>query len=308
MARAWSFPPFRLEVDSGSLWRDDTLKLLPPKAVAAASTMGQASHISPCWKPWGNWAGGRTVQSWWPCCASCRRRGWCTYQRWCRKRHTRRCSGGPEGRRGSVGYASWPRRWRRWQPRGRCCWRWKTYTGVRGRRGTGWWPWRGGGRRHGYWCWGRIGRRSRWRRPIRCGNRPLKTRRCWRPPASLGWCFPLPLAQRALALARTHRERGVEAYALRLLGELASSGAASDVVEAETYYRQAMTLARDFGMRPLLAHSALGVGTLYLRTGRQAEAQAMLSTAVDLFAAMGMASWETHARTIFQQCAHDCTG
>ena len=108
----------------------------------------------------------------------------------------------------------------------------------------------------------------------------------------------LPLAQRALVLARTHQERGSEACALRLLGALAASGAASDVAEAETYYRQAMTRARDLGMRPLLAHAALGLGTLYQHTGQRVEAHAMLSTALPLFAAMGMSSWETHPRTI----------
>jgi tetratricopeptide (TPR) repeat protein len=108
----------------------------------------------------------------------------------------------------------------------------------------------------------------------------------------------LPLAQGAVVLARTHQEHGAEACALRLLGALAASGAASDVAEAETYYRQAMTRARDLGMRPLLAHSALGLGTLYQHTGQRVEAHAMLSTALARCAAMGMTSWETHARTI----------
>jgi tetratricopeptide (TPR) repeat protein len=108
----------------------------------------------------------------------------------------------------------------------------------------------------------------------------------------------LPLAQRALVLARTHKERGAEACVLRLLGALAASEAAPDVAEAESYYRQAMTLARDLGMRPLLAHSALGLGTLYHHTGQRAEAHSMLSTALALFAAMGIISWATHTQTI----------
>jgi len=46
MARAWSFPPFRLEVDTGSLWRDDTLVPLPPKAVAVlAALVAQAGQV-----------------------------------------------------------------------------------------------------------------------------------------------------------------------------------------------------------------------------------------------------------------------
>jgi DNA-binding winged helix-turn-helix (wHTH) protein/predicted ATPase len=46
MARAWSFPPFRLEVDTGSLWRDDALVPLPPKAVAVlAALVVQAGQV-----------------------------------------------------------------------------------------------------------------------------------------------------------------------------------------------------------------------------------------------------------------------
>ena len=39
MARSWSFPPFRLEVDTGSLWRDDTSVPLPPKPSAVLVTL-----------------------------------------------------------------------------------------------------------------------------------------------------------------------------------------------------------------------------------------------------------------------------
>ena len=46
MARSWSFPPFRLDLDTGSLWRDDTLVPLPPKAVAVlAALVAQAGQV-----------------------------------------------------------------------------------------------------------------------------------------------------------------------------------------------------------------------------------------------------------------------
>src|SRR5262249_46089139 len=51
------------------------------------------------------------------------------------------------------------------------------------------------------------------------------------------------LAERARALARAHQERGHEAYALRLLGEIAAHRNPSESSEAEDYYRQALTLA-----------------------------------------------------------------
>jgi tetratricopeptide (TPR) repeat protein len=74
-------------------------------------------------------------------------------------------------------------------------------------------------------------------------------------------------AERALGLARERQERSNEAYALRLLGEIAAHRAPSDVDEAAAHYRQALTLAEELGMRPLAAHCHLGLGTLYAQGG-----------------------------------------
>jgi class 3 adenylate cyclase/tetratricopeptide (TPR) repeat protein len=59
------------------------------------------------------------------------------------------------------------------------------------------------------------------------------------------------LGTRALELARRLGERGHEAYALRLLGQIAASGAAPDLDQASEYYREALTLATTLGMQPL---------------------------------------------------------
>ena len=69
------------------------------------------------------------------------------------------------------------------------------------------------------------------------------------------------LAERALALAREHQERGHQAYALRLLGDIAAQREPPECEQAEAYYHQALTLAEELGMRPLLAHCHLGLGT-----------------------------------------------
>jgi DNA-binding winged helix-turn-helix (wHTH) protein/predicted ATPase len=46
MARCWSFRPFRLDVGTGSLWRDEELVPLPPKAVAVlAALVTQAGQV-----------------------------------------------------------------------------------------------------------------------------------------------------------------------------------------------------------------------------------------------------------------------
>ena len=76
------------------------------------------------------------------------------------------------------------------------------------------------------------------------------------------------LAEQALALTREHQERGHQAYALRLLGDIAARREPPESEQAEAYYRQALALAEELGMRPLLAHCHLGLGTLYGRMGR----------------------------------------
>jgi len=98
-------------------------------------------------------------------------------------------------------------------------------------------------------------------------------------------------AGRALALACAQKERGNQAHALRLLGDITAHGDAPQVEPAEDYYRQALTLANDLGMRPLLAHCHYGLGILYLKTSRQEPARLELTTAIALYRAMDMTFW-----------------
>src|SRR5215510_15248644 len=51
-----------------------------------------------------------------------------------------------------------------------------------------------------------------------------------------------PLAEGALAHACEHQERGHQAYALRLLGDIAVRREPPDVESAEIHYRQALAL------------------------------------------------------------------
>ena len=80
-------------------------------------------------------------------------------------------------------------------------------------------------------------------------------------------------AQRALGLARQHKERGHEAYTLRLLGEIAAHKNPPDVHDAENHYCQALALADELGMRPLIAHCHVGLGKLYRRIGSRQQAE-----------------------------------
>ncbi len=65
------------------------------------------------------------------------------------------------------------------------------------------------------------------------------------------------VAQRALDLALLHKERGHQAWALRLMGELSSLAEPPAVGEAEGYYGQALALAEELEMRPLQARTHL---------------------------------------------------
>jgi class 3 adenylate cyclase/tetratricopeptide (TPR) repeat protein len=98
-------------------------------------------------------------------------------------------------------------------------------------------------------------------------------------------------AERALALSHERKERGNQAYALRLLGEVAAHHDAPDVESAEAHYRQALALATDLGMRPLQAHCHYGLGSPYGQTGRTPQAGAELSMAIDLYRDMEMTFW-----------------
>jgi tetratricopeptide (TPR) repeat protein len=101
----------------------------------------------------------------------------------------------------------------------------------------------------------------------------------------------LELAERALKVCREHKERGYEAWALRLLGDIAAQRHPPVAESTEDYYRQAMVLADELGMRPLLAHCHLGLGTLYAKMGRTGLARTELSAAIELYRTMEMTFW-----------------
>ena len=101
----------------------------------------------------------------------------------------------------------------------------------------------------------------------------------------------LALAEGVLAHARERQERGYQAYALRLLGDIAAHREPPESSPAEAHYRQALALAEELGMRPLLAHCHRSLGQLYATIGHRAEARAELAAAIDLYRAMDMTFW-----------------
>jgi tetratricopeptide (TPR) repeat protein len=98
-------------------------------------------------------------------------------------------------------------------------------------------------------------------------------------------------AERALELSHIHKERGSQAWALRLLGETEAHRGPQATEQAAAHYRQALALAEELGMRPLQAHCHHGLGTLYARAGRAEQARTELAAAIALYRAMDMTFW-----------------
>ena len=110
-------------------------------------------------------------------------------------------------------------------------------------------------------------------------------------------------ARTALAMARERGERGNEVWALRLQAEIAAAGDASSVTTAETRYREAIVLAEQLGLRPLVAHCHLGLGKLARRTGQREQAREYLTTATTMYREMEMRFWLTEAEEILRALA-----
>jgi tetratricopeptide (TPR) repeat protein len=109
------------------------------------------------------------------------------------------------------------------------------------------------------------------------------------------------LTERALALAHAHQERGHQAYALRLLGDIAARREPPESALAEAHYCQALVLTEELGMRPLQAHGHLGLGMLYAKIGRQEPARTELSAALALYRSMEMTFWLPQAEAALAQ-------
>jgi tetratricopeptide (TPR) repeat protein len=108
-------------------------------------------------------------------------------------------------------------------------------------------------------------------------------------------------ACQTLDLARQQKARGNEARALHQLGVVYARADPPDVAQAEAYYQQALILATALGMRPLVAHCYHGLGRLYRQTGRDEQARAALTTAIELYRAMDMTFWLPQAEAALAQ-------
>src|SRR4030095_7479798 len=98
-------------------------------------------------------------------------------------------------------------------------------------------------------------------------------------------------AQRAVALARDTGERGNEAWARKLLGDIIQEEL-SDASEALDHYTVSMDLAKELAMRPLQAHIHLSLGRLHRREKQIEQARTEVSLALTSYRSMEMPFWE----------------
>jgi DNA-binding NtrC family response regulator/tetratricopeptide (TPR) repeat protein len=102
-------------------------------------------------------------------------------------------------------------------------------------------------------------------------------------------------AERAVALARQHGERGSEVHALRELAAAYAAGSRTE--EAVATYAACLALADELGMRPEAAQCHLGLGRLDRIDGRLASARRHLDAAHDAFGLLGMTRRQAEAAT-----------
>ena len=98
-----------------------------------------------------------------------------------------------------------------------------------------------------------------------------------------------------MALARARHIRSWEGWALKVLGDIH----AHDHVDAEgaaNAYRQALALATELGMRPLVAHCHFGLAKFYRQSNQREQARENLTTATSMYREMGMQFWLGQAK------------
>jgi tetratricopeptide (TPR) repeat protein len=83
---------------------------------------------------------------------------------------------------------------------------------------------------------------------------------------------------------------------LQLLGDIATHPDQFDAESGEAHYREALALAERRGMRPLVAHCHLGLGSLHARMGRREQATKHLDTAAMMYRGMDMPFWLERAQ------------
>jgi tetratricopeptide (TPR) repeat protein len=154
------------------------------------------------------------------------------------------------------------------------------------------------------WTLAEIGEPSEALKRVREGEQFLERQaargvfghRAWGYHAASRACLRLDLLDDAQRLAErslesSKRQPGFAAHALHLLGDVATHSDRFDAESGAARYREALALAQQRGMRPLIAHCHRGLGKLYRRIGKPELAQENLSAATTMYREMEMDFW-----------------
>jgi len=114
----------------------------------------------------------------------------------------------------------------------------------------------------------------------------------------------LETAREALDLARENGERGHQAQALQILGDIAARGPSPDPREARERYEAALRLAEELGLRPLVASCHLSLSALDARTGDGAGAARRRAQAQQIIDDLDMRSWREQAEKEVTELGH----
>jgi len=108
-------------------------------------------------------------------------------------------------------------------------------------------------------------------------------------------------AQQGLELAHRYHEKGPQAWALYLLAASDSASGTNNEQHLQRAYRDALALAEELGMRPLVAHCHLGQGQLHCALGAASKAREHLKRALTMYREMDMQSWPEQAEAALQE-------
>jgi tetratricopeptide (TPR) repeat protein len=103
-------------------------------------------------------------------------------------------------------------------------------------------------------------------------------------------------AHRALELSRAHGARPFQAEAMRLLGVIEAGYGPGRGHDSESRLLEALAVAADCGMRPLVAHCHLALGKRYKCTGKREQAAAHFTIAATMYREMEMEFWLEQAK------------
>ena len=112
-------------------------------------------------------------------------------------------------------------------------------------------------------------------------------------------------AESALELSRRHGGRGDLAWALQLHGEVEARAESPDREPAANHLVEALTLAEELGMAPLVARCHLSLGARHARLGRAEEAGAALSRAIQMLRRLHMRYWLTGAEDLLRETTRE---